>query len=190
MTTLLNNSSRNLAQNVIELRKKVGLTQARLAEISGATRASIALIESGSANPTLDVLLKISQALQISLNELMNPPIPNCKHILSEEVPVDRRSKNGIKIRHLLPDKIGPAEIDEITLEAGCGFTGTPHIEGTKEYFTCMEGQFSIAVMGKVYVLKAGDVLAFPGDKSHSYKNSGRGTAKGVSVIMFGPTSN
>lgn len=183
---MLNKTSKFLAQNVIELRKKMNLTQARLAELSGATRASIALIESGTSNPTLDVLLKISSALQVSINELMSEPSAECRHILSAQVAVDRRSKNGLKIRHILPDKIGAAEIDEVTLEPGAGFAGTPHVEGTKEYFTCVDGQISVSVLGKVYVIRAGDVLTFPGDKPHSYKNSGRGLARGFSVVMIG----
>lgn len=187
MVTSLNKTSKHLAQNVTALRKKIGLTQGRLAELSGATRASIALIESGSSNPTLEILLKISQALQVSLDELMTPPRADCKFIPASAVDVDKRSKKGLKIRHILPDKVGATEIDELTLDAGAGLTGTPHVEGTKEYFTCIEGQFTIAVLGQIFILKAGDVLTFPGDKPHSYKNSGKSQARGFSVILFNP---
>lgn len=96
-----------------------------------------------------------------------------------------RRSKSGIKLRKLLPDKIPATEMDELHLESGAVMTGAPHVEGTKKYFTCINGQITIGVLGEVYRLEKGDVLVFPGDKPHSYKNSGRGSAIGISVVFF-----
>ncbi len=185
MANVLNETSKYLSQNIVSLRKKLNLTQNRLAEISGATRASIALIESGSSNPTLDVLLKISNALEVSLNELMSPPRADCKLILAKDVPV--KTRKGVLVRKILPDKTGATDIDEMILEAGATFPGTPHVEGTKEYFTCIEGEVTISVLGQIYKLKAGDVLTFPGDKPHAYKNSGRSKARGFSVVLFRP---
>ncbi len=175
----------NIAKNLTALREKKGLSQASLAQLSGTTRASIALLESGSANPTLDILLKISQGLKISIDELISSPRAECKHIKAADVPIDRRSKNGVLLRKLLPEKIPATEMDELRLEPGATMTGSPHIEGTREYFTCISGQVSIGVMGEVHHLEKGDVLTFPGDKPHSYKNSGRTTAVGVSVVFF-----
>lgn len=187
MANLINETSKYLAQNIVSLRKKLNLTQNRLAELSGATRASIALIESGTSNPTLDVLLKISTALEITINELMSPPRAECKLIEAKDVPIDRKSRKGIMVRKILPDKSGATDIDEMILEAGAAFPGTPHVEGTKEYFTCIEGEVTITVLGQIYKLKAGDVLTFPGDKPHAYKNSGSKRAKGFSVVLFRP---
>lgn len=189
MVTSLDLVGKNLAQNIVNLRSKRGLTQARLAQLAGATRASVALIESGTSNPTLEVLLKLSLALQVGIDELTSAPHAECKFISASEVPLDRRSKGGVVIRKILPDKLKTMEIDEISLAPRSGFTGSPHVEGTKEYFTCVEGSISIGVLGQVYSLKKGDVLAFPGDKPHSYKNQGQELARGISVVFFNPHS-
>lgn len=98
---------------------------------------------------------------------------------------MDRRFKAGVILRKLLPDKIPSTEMDELHLEPGATMTGSPHVEGTREYFTCINGQVSIGVLGEIHHLEKGDVLAFPGDKPHSYKNSGRTVAVGVSVVFF-----
>lgn len=182
--------SQNLAQNVVNLRVKRGITQAKLAELAEATRSSITLVESGSSNPTLEVLLKLSLALQVSIDELISSPRADCKLIQAEDVPTDRRSKDGALIRKLLPDKLSATEIDEICLEAGATLTGSPHVEGTKEYFTCVEGQISIGVLGQVFKLNKGDVFAFPGDVRHSYKNISKNRARGISVVFFNPYSD
>ncbi len=98
---------------------------------------------------------------------------------------LDRRSKNGVKLRKLLPEKIPATEMDELHLAPDARMTGAPHVEGTKEYFTCIMGQISIGVLGQIYLLEKGDVLVFPGDKPHSYTNSGPRSALGISVVLF-----
>ena len=184
MATPLNEIAKNLAQNIILLRKKRSLTQSRLAELSGATRASIALIESGTSNPTMEVLVKLSRALQVSIDELFSSPRADCALIPAEKVALGKPRK-GLQVRKILPENEGPAHIDEMILEPGAGFAGTPHVEGTREFFTCIEGQFTIAVLGEIFVVKKGDVLNFPGDKPHSYKNAGRSPARGFSVVLL-----
>lgn len=185
MANLRGKAGQNIAKNLAALRERKGLSQASLAKVSGTTRASIALLESGSGNPTLEILLRLSQGLKISIDELVSSPRAESKHIKAADVPIDRRSKNGVVLRKLLPDNIPSTEIDEIHLEPGARMSGSPHIEGTKEYFTCISGQVSIGVLGELHHLEKGDVLAFPGDKPHFYKNPGRDSAVGVSVVFF-----
>lgn len=187
MAILMDKIANNLAQNIISLRKNRGLTQAMLAQQAGTTRGSITLIESGQSNPTLEVLIKISQALQVSIDELTGAPKAECQHIPASEIPLDRRSRNGVTLRKLLPDKIRATEMDEFSLEVGAVLVGAPHVEGTKEYFTCIDGQITIGVLGQSYTLNKGDLLTFPGDKKHSYKNTGKKLARGVGVVFFNP---
>jgi len=185
MVTGLDKACGNIAKNLIALRKKRGFSQTQLANLAGTTRASITLLESGKSNPTLEILLKISQGLKISIEELISSPRAECKLIKASDVPLDRRSKNGVALRKLLPEKLPATEIDELILEPETLLTGTPHIEGTREYFTCIKGEFLIGVLGETYHLEKGDVLTFPGDKPHSYKNVGRTMAQGISVVLF-----
>ena len=63
---------------------------------------------------------------------------------------------------------------------------GTPHLPGSREYFTCLVGRVSIGVAGERFELAAGDVLAFPGNLPHAYQNpDSRQAAEGVSVVIF-----
>ena len=50
-----------------KLRKKLGLTQAKLADIADVPRTTITKIESGSYNPTIETLSKIATALNKKL---------------------------------------------------------------------------------------------------------------------------
>ena len=182
----MDKAATNIALNLSSLRKTKSLSQIQLAKLAGMTRASIAQIESGSSNPSLELLVKLSSCLKISIDELISSPKADCQLIKAADVPVDRRSRSGVILRKLLPDKIPATDMDELTLESGAVLTGSPHIEGTREYFTCVRGQIKVAVLGQVYTLNKGDVLAFPGDKPHSYKNDGNTTAQGISVVFIG----
>jgi XRE family transcriptional regulator, regulator of sulfur utilization len=185
MAISLDKAAQHLARNITDLRKRKGLSQQKLALLSRTTRASIALLESGKSNPTLDILMKISQGLQVTIEEILSSPRAECQLVRSAEVPTDRRSKNGVQLRKLLPERIPATEMDELNLEPDTVLTGSPHIEGTREFFTCLKGEVLIGVLGEKFVLKKGDVLAFPGDKPHSYKNIGTGPAQGISVVLL-----
>ena len=76
-------------------------------------------------------------------------------------------------------------EIDKVELSPGSHIKGVPHIQGTKEYFSCFQGSFRISIAGESYQLKKGDLFIFPGDQNHSYFNEGTGTAIGFSVVSI-----
>jgi transcriptional regulator with XRE-family HTH domain len=59
-----------LARRVRELRLSLKMTQRDLAEDAGIRQALISQIERGEANPTLDSILRIATALEVSFTEL------------------------------------------------------------------------------------------------------------------------
>lgn len=61
-------SSKNLRMKVA--RVEVGLSQAELAAVVGATRQTVGLIEAGGYNPTLKLCLAICHALGKTLDDL------------------------------------------------------------------------------------------------------------------------
>jgi transcriptional regulator with XRE-family HTH domain len=67
------NSPRSiLARNVRRLRLERGLSQEELAAEASTRQALVSEVESGDANPTLDSLARLAQALQVDLAELFN----------------------------------------------------------------------------------------------------------------------
>jgi len=185
MANTTDKAALNLAENLANLRKLKRLSQLQLANLAGVTRASVAQLESGTSNPGMDLLLKLTGFLKISIDELIAAPRAECTLVRAADIPIDRRSRRGVLLKKLLPERIPATEMDELVLEPNAVLTGTPHIEGTREYFTCVRGQIKIAVLGQVYALTKGDVLSFPGNKPHSYKNEGLSSAQGISVVFF-----
>lgn len=66
-----NDYRRALGQILEEKREAAGLNKQQLSLMVGVNRLSIRLIECGEANPTIDMLLKITRGLGISLADVM-----------------------------------------------------------------------------------------------------------------------
>ncbi|MBC7715075.1 MAG: helix-turn-helix transcriptional regulator [Rhizobacter sp.] len=179
--------SHNLAHNLIELRQRRNLTQEALAKLVNVPRSTIANLESGVGNPSLTNLARLSAALHITIEKLLTPQTAVCKLIPAKDVPVEIRGQGTVEVYTLLPENLPNMDIERIEIESGGLMKGTPHPRGTKEYFHCIQGEMTINILGNIFVVKKGDVLAFPGEVNHSYKNSGKTRAIGVSVVALTP---
>ena len=161
-------SAANLARNIRALRELHRLTQQQLADRAEVPRPTLATLESGSANPTLQVLVKVASALQVSLEELVGPPRDTGRIWTSSEL--KRLQRQGATISHLLPDRVSGVEIERIELAHHKGMRGSPHTAGTREYCFCESGSLVVTVSGESFTLLPGDVVAFRGDQHHSYR--------------------
>lgn len=179
--------AKNLAHNLVELRQKRNLTQVGLAKLVNLPRSTIANLESGEGNPSLVNLAKLSAALSISIEQLLVPQRAICRLIDSTDIPVQERSQGAIKVYKLLPDSIPNMELDRIELRPGAQMKGIPHSSGTKEYFHCIQGEVTVSVFSQKYIVRKGDVFAFPGEANHNYINSGKTLAVGLSVVVMTP---
>lgn len=179
--------SDRLGRNIRTLREARGQTQAQISKVAGVPRATWATLESGASNPTLAVLVKVADALQVRLEELLGPPRVSAK--LFPKDSLQEKKKGDALVRRLLPEALPGLDIERLELPPGAHFTGVPHTPGTREYLTCEKGVLELAVAGEVFRLGAGDVVVFRGDQRHGYRNPGRGAAIGYSVVAFAPVS-
>ena len=177
--------STHLAANIRQLREIRGQSQQQVAKIAGLPRPTWASLESGSANPTLSVLLKAAGALQVSLEELIGPPRSTGAFYPADSIKTRRRGE--ARIRNLLPESIPGMEIERLELTPGASMVGVPHSHGTREYLTCEQGQIKLVASGESWLLKPGDVVVFRGDQRHSYLCVGRGTAVAYCIVALAP---
>lgn len=177
----------HLARNVRQLRQARGQTQAQMARLSRLPRATWANIESGSANPTLNVLQRVAAALHVSIEELLATPRAEVQHYPKGSLPSRRRGE--VSVSSLLPDEIPGMTIERMELPSGARLIGVPHTPGTREYLTCESGEIELVASGAAFRLASGDVAVFRGDQRHSYANVGRGNAVGYSVVLLVPVA-
>src|SRR4051812_23757323 len=86
-----------LAANIKRLRERKGHTQQELADLSGVPRPTIANLESGGANPTLSVLLKVADSLGATIEELVAPL--GARSVVHRVRMLPERRKGGAAIR-------------------------------------------------------------------------------------------
>lgn len=174
----------NLARSIKQLREIRGFTQQQLAALSGVPRPTVATLESGSANPTLSVLVKIGGALQVTIEELLSPPRAVARHYKASEL--KSRVRGQVVVRRLLPDAIPGVIVERMELPVGASMAGAPHKAGTREYLTCESGRVELTASGERYELEPGDVVVFRGDQRHGYRNGGARGAVAYSVVLPG----
>lgn len=174
----------NLAAHLLALRRERGWSQRQLAERAEIPRSTIANMESGGGNPSLANLARAAAALGVGIEELLARPRSACTLVRADDVVVRSRSRGRVRIHKLLPERVHGLEIDRLDLVGGASMGGTPHVLGTKEYCYCLDGTLQVLVAGRAFELVAGDVLAFPGDQRHSYRNPGRSAAVALSVVV------
>lgn len=178
----------HLADNIKAVREARGLSQQQIAKIAGIPRATWTHLESGAANPTLAVLVKVANALQVRLDELLASPRQPARHHHAADLPV--RERGAVRVRKLLPEPLPGLDLERMELPPGARMAGIPHTPGTREYLTCERGTVELAVAGERYMLAEGDVVTFRGDQRHGYHNPGKTPAVAYSVIAFAPVTS
>jgi len=173
----------NLANNMRQLREARGLTQQRVAKMADVPRPTWANLESGSANPTLAVIVKVAGALQVSVEELIGPPRTTARFYPAASIPVRKRGQ--VAVRKLLPENLAGFAMERLELAPGAHMTGIPHTPGTREYLTCESGEVELSESGRTWRLSEGDVVVFRGDQKHGYRNPSRRKAIAYSVVAL-----
>ncbi len=186
---LMEQLSGNLSSNLKYLRAQRGVTQARLSSQAGIPRSTLATLETGTGNPTLSVLAKLSLALKVSMEELLSTPRAQCQVFPKGSLPTHDRARGLASVAKLLPDPVPGMDIDRMEIQPGARIKGVPHRPGTREYLCCERGRITLWAAGERFEVGPGDVAAFQGDQRHSYSNEGNTIAVGFSVVALVPIS-
>ena len=179
----------HLAQNLIALRTLRGMSQADLGRAAQVPRSTLAHVESGRGNPTLDVLVRLSRSLGVGLEELVSPPVPGEILIKSNQLNPIEKAGGQARVLALLPEATRGVQMERLELKPLGHLGGVPHLPHTREFFHGFVGVFHIHVAGKCFCVEPGDLLVFDGNQKHSYQNRGQEMALGLSVVVQDPLS-
>ncbi len=160
----------------------------QLAEVSGVSRRMLISIEQGVANPSIGILLKISDALGVGLPALVELPHPKPVKVTryGDGAALWSSESGG---RGVLMAGTEPPDVIELwdwTLAPGDQHLSEAHTPGTKELVQVQEGTIVVVNADQSVTLDSGDAAAFPGDVAHSYANPGTQTAR-FSLVVFEP---
>ena len=151
-----------------------------LAQASEVSRRMLINIEQGVANPSIGILLKLSDALGVALADLVQAPAPGTLKVTpSGTGPVLWSSSAGgravLVASTAAPDVV---ELWDWTLGAGDRHASDAHVAGTRELLHVLDGAVTIEVAEQSATLAAGDALTFHSDAPHAYANAGTDPAR------------
>lgn len=139
---MADDTSTLLAGNLKRLREEAGLSQKALADQSGVPRPTIAHLESGQANPTLTVTLKVATALGVTVDGLVDPGAAPIVVVSPRTLPTTRTSRIR-RVQVLAGGSIRDAEMERVTFKVG----GRIHLEASSKrplFVFCERGEFSL----------------------------------------------
>lgn len=174
--------STNIAANLKRLRLARQVSQQKLSELSGVPRPTLAHLESGAANPTLSVVLKVSEALKVRLEELLQQPEPAIAHYRGTEIPA--RSRAGTLRQRLLMDDHPALAFERIQLSGGARWNVKASGPGYRHHLFCESGQVKISAAGENRTVLAGEAAALVSQTAYCVASSSKQGAVLFRVVV------
>ncbi|WP_424211027.1 helix-turn-helix domain-containing protein [Streptomyces sp. BI20] len=166
------------------LRKRRGATLAQLAESTGISVSTLSRLESGRRKPTLELLLPLSRAHRVPLDELVGAPDTRDPRIRPTSfvrngttyLPLTRTPMGGVQaFKHVSPPTPYPA----------CGPVPELRVHEGYEWLYVLSGRLRLLLGAHDLELGAGEAAEFDTRTPHAFWNPGPGPAEFLS--LFGP---
>jgi transcriptional regulator with XRE-family HTH domain len=162
------------------LRTQRGMTLGELAEITGISVSTLSRLESGGRRPTLELLMPLARAYQVTLDELVDAPAtgdprvharPIVRHGVTY-IPLTRRS-SGLRAFKAIHPPGTPAELEQQTHE---GY----------EWLYVLSGRLRLLLGDHDLILTAGEAAEFDTRLPHCIANPDP-EQPSESLSLFGP---
>ena len=172
-----------VASNVRRLREARHLSLGALAARSGIGKATLSRLEAGRANPTIETLYALADALRVPLGDVVAPAGLSGQLVRAAEGSavtgdVDARIVDRIY-------GVGLVEVIDLVFPAGRRREARPHAPGVVEHLLVTAGRVRAGPASELVELEEGDLLRFPGDVPHAYEAVGRREARAVVLMAY-----
>ena len=178
----------DLGKTIQRLRKAYNLSLGELSEQSGVAKSIISQIERNETNPTLSTVVRLSRALDTTVDEVLRGE--------QQSLFIEHQTKSGIPMLESQDGKcklaiVGPLSLidsfqwyDFHAQEAGV-LESSPHPPGTTEHLYVVTGKLEVTTGVESKTASAGEALRYRADVAHKIVNIGNGTAHAVMVLAL-----
>jgi XRE family transcriptional regulator, regulator of sulfur utilization len=167
----LKSTTLRLAASLRSLREEKGLTIGALAKQTRLSKSTISTIEGGTANPSLEVLWRLTRALGVPLGALLAAEQRPEPRIIRAGEGTVVASESGARLRLLLAEaRHHRTEVYELSLGKDEGYASEAHAVGTEEFLLCLEGSLEVGPLDQEVCLMPGDAIWFVADQPHGYR--------------------
>lgn len=162
-------AGKQIGANLRQFRTNRGMSMEQLAKKIGISKLTLMNVERGEGNPTLSVIWKIANGLNIPVSTLLS--IESDVSIARKEDSIKLASSDKGFVAEPLFQSHGLYELYRGYLQPHTEYLSAAHQFGVNEYVTVMSGSLNVAVGGETYPLHAYDSIKFKGDLDHKYIN-------------------
>lgn len=176
-----------IGPKVRECRGALGLSLQQLAARSGVSAAAIHKVERGDMVPTITTLLKLAGALGKPIAYFVDDgAAAPVAHLVKADdrraAPEDWAPAAGGVVAEVVanPSERTRASGVAAVIEPGGGSGDARALRAGEVLLMVLDGELQVEVGGEQYDVAAGDVLHFPGDRPHRWRNEGTARASAV----------
>lgn len=165
----------NIGKKINDIRNRKNLSIKDLAEKSGVTASMLSQLERGLANPSINTLKSVAQALDVQLftffieedhNEKLIQKASERKHVI-----LPSESSEIITYELLSPDLNGDIELAIMTLEPNSHTSKDNFKHIGEEVAYVSKGEVNIFLNDQEIVLEEGDSIKIPPQMLHRWYN-------------------
>ncbi|MET9085927.1 helix-turn-helix domain-containing protein [Streptomyces sp. NPDC090075] len=181
--------TQSLARNVKHWRSVRGFTLDVLAARAGVSRGMLIQIEQARTNPSIGTVVKIGDALGISITTLLDYEQGPKVQIVPVEKAVRLWHTEAGSFNRLLAgtEAPGPLEMWDWRLMPGESSPSEPHPTGTVEIVHVTAGELTLTVDGADYRVPTGASASFEANTAHVYGNTGDVPMEMVMTVSVPP---
>ncbi len=177
-----------LAANLHRFRTARRMSLATLAARADLAKATLANLEQGRGNPTIETLWSLALGLGVAFSDLLEDRRETTTAVVRAQQGMRvRGSTPGGKLDLRLLDRIergGLVEIFDMFLPAETEHPGGPHGSGVVERVIVHQGRITVGPASDPLTLGPGDYARYNGDGPHIYR-SGDEDCHGVLLVGY-----
>ncbi|GHH34002.1 helix-turn-helix domain-containing protein [Streptomyces candidus] len=158
------------------LRAARGVTLAALSEATGISTSTLSRLESGQRRPSLELLLPISQAHQVPLDDLVGAP-----EVGDPRVRIKPRQVHGATVLPLT-NRPGPLQTYKMILPVSRS-TPDPRTHEGYEWLYVLSGRLRLVLGDRDMVLGPGEAAEFDTRLPHWFGSTGEGSVEVLSLF-------
>ncbi len=177
-----------LGPTIQRLRKAYNMSLGELSEQSGVAKSIISQIERNETNPTLSTVIKLSRALDTTVDEVLRGDAKSnfLEHQTKSGVPMLESQDGLCRLAIAGPLNLVDAfQWYDFHAKPKGELVSQPHPQGTVEHLYIVKGELEITSGGEVTKVAAGETLRFIADVPHKIVNIGGTDAHAIMMLAL-----
>ncbi|NSN12080.1 helix-turn-helix transcriptional regulator [Enterococcus faecalis] len=164
------NTVTDIGLNVKKERKSKKLSIEKLSKISGVSGITISNIENKKSNPTVSILWKLAEALEIPLTKLFSKnSVSSVKVSRLNNSSFVTNYKHNWRVESIFSQE--NIEVYRVKMSQKSSYSVEKHHQNSLEILTVMSGKIKLILDGKEFEVNKFETISFPASQQHTYVN-------------------